>query len=292
MLISMAEILQDAKMRNYGVAAPNIFNKETIEATFQAANELNAPIILDYAGYHDLGIIAEISKYYEKKYPLVKAALNLDHGGPYEEIIMAIRSGFTSVMIDRSKLPYHENVEQVKEIVKIAHNVGVSVEAELGHVGMGYEYASTRDSGLTKPEEAVSFVKETEVDCIAVAIGTSHGTYSGKPCLEFDLLSELSNLITIPLVLHGGSGTGDENLKRAISCGIQKVNLFTDLSNGGLKMLRDYLDIDRSTIKHDRSTGEFGNKSANLAEAFVNGALGYKETLKHYIALFESCGKA
>lgn len=292
MLIAMAEILKDAKKRNYGVAAPNIFNKETIEAAYEAADELNAPIILDFAGLKDLGIISEISRFYERKYPHVSAALNLDHGGSYEEIIMAIRSGFTSVMIDRSMLPYNQNVEQVKEIVKIAKNADVSVEAELGHVGMGYEYESTRDSGLTKSEEAINYVKETGIDCLAVAVGTSHGTYSGVPHLEFELLEKLHHLVEIPLVLHGGSGTGDDNLKKAVKIGIQKVNLFTDLSNAGLKVLRNYLTLDRTKIEHDKESGEFGNKNANLVETFMKGTEGYKEALKHYMTLFESCGKA
>jgi fructose-bisphosphate aldolase class II len=219
------------------------------------------------------------------------AALNLDHGGSYEEIVAAIRAGFTSVMIDRSKLPYKQNVEEVKEIVKIAHHVGVSVEAELGHVGMGYEYESTRDSGLTKPEEAISYIEETGVDCLAVAVGTSHGTYSGEPHLEFELLEKLNSMIDIPLVLHGGSGTGDENLKKAVKIGIQKVNLFTDLSNAGLGVLKDYLMIDRTKMEHDRELGEFGNKNANLIETFLKGTEGYKQALKHYMTLFESNGK-
>ncbi len=105
--------------------------------------------------------------------------MNLDHGGPFEHLIRAIRAGFSSVMVDRSTLPYEQNVAESKEIVKIAHAVGVSVEAELGHVGQGVEYEQTRDAGLTHPEEAVSFVEETGVDCLAVAVGTSHGAYKG-----------------------------------------------------------------------------------------------------------------
>ena len=291
MILSMAEILNDAKKRKYGVAAPNVFSSITVKACFEAAEEMHAPIILDCAGMPFLEETAEIARFYERKYPNVYAALNLDHGGPYEEIVSAIRFGFSSVMIDRSMVPYEENVREVAEIVKIAHAVGVSVEAELGHVGQGFEYEETRNTGLTNPEEAVSFVKETGIDCLAVAVGTSHGVYKGKPHLEFDLLSELSEKIQIPLVLHGGSGTGDDNLAKAVCCGIQKVNLFTDLSNAGLKSLMKYLGIDWDQMQQDGTKGEFANMKANLCDAGLEAGKGYKELLCHYIELFGGVGK-
>ena len=138
-------------------------------------------------------------------------------------------------MVDRSTLSFEDNVAQVADVVRIAHAVGVSVEAELGHVGQGVEYEATRDAGLTHPEEAAEFVERTGVDCLAVAVGTSHGVYKGTPHLEFDLLSTLASDLEIPLVLHGGSGTGDENLRRAVKTGIQKVNLYTDLGEAGCR---------------------------------------------------------
>ena len=291
MILSMAEILNDAKKRKYGVAAPNVFSSITVKACFEAAEEMHAPIILDCAGMPFLEETAEIARFYERKYPNVYAALNLDHGGPYEEIVSAIRFGFSSVMIDRSMVPYEENVREVAEIVKIAHAVGVSVEAELGHVGQGFEYEETRNAGLTNPEEAVSFVKETGIDCLAVAVGTSHGVYKGKPHLEFDLLSELSEKIQIPLVLHGGSGTGDDNLAKAVCCGIQKVNLFTDLSNAGLKSLMKYLGVDWDQMQQDGTKGEFANMKANLCDAGLEAGKGYKELRCHYIELFGGVGK-
>ena len=176
MMIPMGELLAKAKKEGYGVAAPNVFNRETIEACFLAAKKLRAPIILDVAAVHGIYECADIARYYEKQYPEVPFALNLDHGGAYEDIVKAIHAGFSSVMIDRSTCAYEKNVEEVKEIVKIAHAVGTSVEAELGHVGQGAEYEETRDAGLTKLEEALKYVEETGVDCLAVAVGTSHGS--------------------------------------------------------------------------------------------------------------------
>lgn len=291
MIVSMAELLQDAKKGHYGVAAPNVFDSITVKACFEAADRLKAPVILDCAGLPFLEETACLARFYERKYPGVRAALNLDHGGAYEEIVSAIRFGFSSVMIDRSTRPYEENVREVKEIVKIAHALGVSVEAELGHVGQGFEYDETRDAGLTDPEEAVRYVEETGVDCLAVAVGTSHGAYKGTPHLEFDLLKELSGKIKAPLVLHGGSGTGDANLKKAVECGIQKVNLFTDLSNAGLKALLDYVGIDWDSRKQDGTIGEFANMKANLCDAGLEARKGYAELLSHYITLFGGAGR-
>ena len=174
----------------------------------------------------------------------------------------------------------------------IAHAVGVSVEAELGHVGQGFEYEQTRDCGLTRKEEAIDFVKQTNVDALAVSVGTSHGTYHGTPKLEFELLADLHQMVEVPLVLHGGSGTGDDNLKKAVQTGIQKVNLCTDLSNAGLETLKGYLQIDYDHMKKDGSLGEFGNKTANMFDLSNEMRIGYKEALKHYITLFGSVNKA
>lgn len=301
MLVSMRQMLDRAKAEKYAVAAPNTFNVETVEAAFQAASELKSPVIIDCAGVHGIELIAELTRFYDKRYPEVPVALNLDHGSTYEEAIRAIKAGFTSVMADRSTLPYEDNVAQVKEIVRAAHAVGVSVEAELGHVGMGFEYDKTRDGGLTDPDEAVRFVKETDIDCLAVAVGTSHGSYKGEPRIEFDRLAVMHRRIDIPLVLHGGSGTGDDNLRRAVETGIQKVNLFTDLSNRGIGFMRVYLtgerpdaDVEAAPVDGDGPAGEFDgdNRTVNLCDAFAEGAKGYKEALKHYMVLFGSAGKA
>ena len=144
MMIPMGELLAKAKKEGYGVAAPNVFNKETIEACFLAAKKLRAPIILDVAAVHGIYECADIARYYEKQYPEVPFALNLDHGGAYEDIVKAIHAGFSSVMIDRSTCAYEKNVEEVKEIVKIAHAVGTSTAMDISS-----KYGAYASLGLT-----------------------------------------------------------------------------------------------------------------------------------------------
>ncbi|MCF3944095.1 class II fructose-bisphosphate aldolase [Oceanobacillus alkalisoli] len=293
MLIPMKDLLDDAKKRRYGIAAPNVFNLESVEAAFQAARELNAPIILDCAPAHGIEEVSAIAHFFASKYRDVSAALNLDHGDTFEAAIRAIRSGFTSVMVDRSTLPYKDNVDQVTEITKIAHAVGVSVEAELGHVGVGLNYNETRDKGLTNPDQAADFVKKTNIDCLAVAVGTSHGNYKGEPYLEFDLIETIERNVNIPLVLHGGSGTGDINLQRAIALGIQKINLFTDLNKEGMEQLKSYVAKEVPDNIDGDNDDEFseGVMKLNIREASQESMKGYKTALKYYMKLFGSANK-
>jgi ketose-bisphosphate aldolase len=158
-------------------------------------------------------------------------SLMLDHGRSFEDCIRAIAYGFTDVMYDGSKLPMEENIETTRAVVRAAHAVGVGVEAELGHVGRGSEYADheTRRLGFTDPESVEHFVAETGVDFLAIAIGTAHGLYDGDPQLDFDLLREIRARVDIPLVLHGGSGVTEEQFRTAIANGISKINVATDL---------------------------------------------------------------
>ena len=174
----------------------------------------------------------------------------------------------TSVMVDRSMLPYEENVKEVSEIVKIAHAIGISVEAELGHVGSGAQYDIDGKTSLTIPEEAVRYVEETNVDALAVAIGTAHGPYNGVPEIRFDLLKEIAEKVNIPLVLHGGSGSGFDNIKKACSMGINKVNINTDLQKGAFDELRETIETNRKSFY------------------FVDISNGYKKVLRKYM---EAC---
>mgnify|MGYP002569498868 FL=1 len=241
MLITMKEMLDRASKENYGVAAPNVAHELDARAVLQAAEMMNAPIILDVADGATPDIIfygKYVTQLAEKA--AVPVAINLDHGSTYEEGVAAIAAGFTSIMVDRSTLPYEENVAQVRDLVKVAHALNVSVEAELGHVGQGASYAADRDAGLTKPEQAVQYIKDTGIDMLAVAIGTAHGEYVGTPHIDFDRLVEIKKATNgFPLVLHGGSGSGDENLKKACQLGINKVNIYTDLAKAAVRQINE-----------------------------------------------------
>lgn len=233
MLVTMKEILDIASKENYGVAAPNIYSELDARAYIEAAEEMNSPLIIDfiYGANPDIDFIGSMVKKLanDSKVPV---ALNLDHCSKKKYAIAAIRAGFTSVMIDRSSKPFEDNAREVKEIVDIAHEVNVSVEAELGHVGSASQYADDRDAALTSPEEAVKYIEATGVDCLAVAIGTAHGAYPKgfTPYLDFDRLVEIKKATNnFPLVLHGSSGTKIEDLRKVCQLGINKINICNDL---------------------------------------------------------------
>ena len=240
MLISMIELMKKAREEHYCVPAIAVENEHSVRAAIKAAEEKHSPLIMIslfkvnpdicYFGriVTDLAIRAG-----------VPVAMCQDHGGTYEEAVWAIRAGFTDVMVDRSTLPFEENIAQVSEIVRIAHAVGVGVEAELGHVGIATNYEVDGTSGFTVPAEAVEYVERTGVDALAVAIGTAHGVYKGVPKLQFELLQELRKKVPVPLVLHGGSGTGEENLKKACQMGICKLNISNDLKRGAISNLNE-----------------------------------------------------
>ncbi|MBR0138081.1 MAG: class II fructose-bisphosphate aldolase [Erysipelotrichaceae bacterium] len=267
MLVTMKEILDRAKEGNYAVPAPNVIYEPETRAILELAEELNSPVILDvFPGFSRT--IPELAR--ESSVPV---AVNLDHGGPFEDIIKAMVNGASSVMIDRSMLPFEGNVAQVSEIVRYAHAAGLSVEAELGHVGQGFQYEIDGKTALTDPEEAVEYVRQTGVDALAIAIGTAHGTYSGTPYIHFDLLEKINSEVDVPLVLHGGSGTGFENITKACKMGINKVNINTDLLNGAMAELKETVETGRkSTIYADISNG-------------------YKKVLRKYMEACGSIGK-
>lgn len=234
MLVSMKAILDDANENYYGVMAMNSINIEMVRAAIEAATEERSPIIIQMgpgqiAKHAHLDEILPVVKELAARAP-IPVALNLDHGAKLEDEVGAIQAGFTNVMIDASALPYEENVQKTKTIVSLAHPVGVSVEAELGHVGQAADGDGRTDDMYTSVEQAKDFVKRTGCDALAVAIGTAHGKYPKGfvPTLDFERLKELKQALKMPLVLHGGSGSGEENLKRAVEGGINKINVCTD----------------------------------------------------------------
>lgn len=234
MFVTMKSILDHANANNYAVMAMNCINMEMARGAIDAAQELNSPIIIQM-GPGQMSKHAHISELY----PLIKemadsvtvpVCLNMDHGSKFEDMAAMIKVGFTNVMFDGSSLPYEENISRTSLICTMAHSKGISVEAELGHVGQAVDADEEHEDFLTNPEQAKDFITRTGVDALAVAIGTAHGSYpKGKvPKLDFERLAELKSILKMPLVLHGGSGAGEENIRKAISCGINKINVCTD----------------------------------------------------------------
>lgn len=234
MLVTGKEILDKAHKENYAVGAFNINNMEILQAVMDAAEETQSPVIIQtsegaikYAGIDYLATMVHLAA----KKASVPVALHLDHGTTYETLISCIRNGWTSIMFDGSHFPLAENIEQTKEIVKICHACGVSVEAELGRLGGIEDNISVdeREARLTSPKEAVEFVEGTGVDYLAIAIGTAHGKYKGEPKLDFERLQTIKGLIDIPIVLHGASGVPEESIIKATKLGVNKINIDTDI---------------------------------------------------------------
>ena len=185
--------------------------------------------------------------------------------------------GVTSIMVDRSSLSYEDNIAQTKETVKMCRPLNISVEAELGHVGQSEDYSSDVSDHFTKPEEVKKFVEETGIDCLAVAIGTAHGRYHGTPHIDFDLLKQITDVVDIPLVLHGGSGSGDENILKSVKYGINKINVGCDFMNANTEAIKKHLaadpDINFWVMMHQVEKES-------------------QELVKHYIRLSGSEGKS
>lgn len=245
MFIPMGVLLRDAKQKRYAVPAPDFMNFKMAKLLIDAAGEKRSPLILAYGGFflknselNTFKEVAEFIRYIANKAD-IPVALNLDHSKTIEEVKEAIKSGFTSVMFDGSTLSYEENVEYTKAAVNMAKYYNVTVEAEIGHVGEGSDYIvhDNCTEMLTGEQDARRFVNDTGVHALAVAIGTAHGVYKGEPKLDFERLERIRKAVDIPLVLHGGSGTGKDNLIKAVACGIQKINVFTDFINSAKGVL-------------------------------------------------------
>jgi fructose-bisphosphate aldolase class II len=233
-LVSIAGELEKAKKGGYAIPLFDVFEMKGCEGVFEAIEGKRAPaIVAIYSGtFHEQSspaFAAFIRSMAERA--SVPVSLMLDHGTGFEQCIMAISLGFTDVMYDGSKLPLEENIATTRLVVRAAHAAGICVEAELGHVGWGSDYATfgSEKKGFTDPAAVERFVAETGVDFLAVAIGNAHGVYKGKPHLDMGLLKEIRKRVELPLALHGGSGLSEVQFKTAIQAGISKVNVATDL---------------------------------------------------------------
>lgn len=233
-IVSTREMLNKAQREGYAVPAFNIHNLETLQVVVETAAELKSPVILagtpstiNYAGGEFIVSMADAAA---DKYD-IPIAIHLDHYEEINEIEEYIKLGFRSAMIDASHKAYEDNIATVKEVVKFAHKYDTTVEAELGRLG-GQEddlIVDEKDTKYTNPKQAKEFVEKTGIDSLAVAIGTAHGLYKGVAKLDFDRLKEIRDMVDVPLVLHGASDIPDELVQKAISLGICKVNVATDL---------------------------------------------------------------
>ena len=243
MLMNMTEILEVANKYNFAVPAFNIGTGQILNGVMDTCEELNAPVILaihpnELAFQGESFIKMCIDRANKSHLPV---CIHLDHSG-WDPIVKAIRAGFTSVMIDASALPFEENVAITKKVCELAHPLGVSVEGELGTIGTtdGDTEGGTDSIIYTNPEDAVRFVEETGCDALAIAIGTAHGIYPEgmKPELKQDLLSEIKSKVSVPLVLHGGSGNADSEIAEAVKRGINKINISSDIKDALYQRLR------------------------------------------------------
>jgi len=282
-LVSMAQMLRDAQKGHYAVGAFNCNNMEIVQAIIQAAEAEKAPVIIQasqgaikYAGIEYIAALTCLAA--EKA--SVPVALHLDHGTSFGQVMSCVRNRFTSVMIDGSKLPLEENIALTKKVIEAVRPLGLTVEAELGKIG-GTEddiTVSEREALFTDPDEAKYFVEQTQVDALAIAIGTAHGQYKGVPKLDFERLQEIRNRVDVPLVLHGSSGVPDEAIQKAISLGVCKVNIDTNIREAFVAAARKVMEENPKEIDPRKMLGP-------AREAAT-------EIIREKIRIFGSSGKA
>ena len=250
-LVTTKSILKKAQEGKYAIGAFNVENMEMVMAVISAAEEMNAPVIMQttpstvkYASLDYFLANARVAASRAK----VPVVMHLDHGSSFELAAQAFRAGYTSIMIDGSHSSFEENIKISKAVVDMCKPAGIAVEAELGKVGGKEDDLDGGDGGFTDPQEAKEFVERTGVDSLAVAIGTAHGMYKGEPKLDLDRLSQIKEVVDIPLVLHGTSGVPDEVVTECVDRGICKVNYATDLRIAFTKGVKKVLDENPDTI--------------------------------------------
>lgn len=246
MLVTSLELLEDAKKNHYAIGAFNVENMEMVIAVLKAAEETKSPVIMQttpgtikYAGadFYFANVKAAAKR------ASVPVVCHLDHGNNFDIAVSAFHTGYTSIMIDGSKLPFEENILLTKSVVKVCHAGNIPVEAELGRVGGKEDGLDNTKSynPFTDPQEAAEFVERTGCNSLAVAVGTAHGIYKGVPQINFEVLSKIHELVNIPLVLHGTSGVPDEQVTECIKMGVCKVNYATDLRIAFTRGIKEYM---------------------------------------------------
>ncbi|SNX53572.1 class II fructose-1,6-bisphosphate aldolase [Thermoanaerobacterium sp. RBIITD] len=283
MLVTGIELLKKAHEEGYAVGAFNTSNLEITQAIVEAAEEMKSPAIiqvseggLKYAGIETISAIVRTLA----NRASVPIALHLDHGTDFNNVMKCLRNGWTSVMMDASKLPLEKNIEVTKNVVKIAHGMGVSVEAEIGKIGGTEDNVTVdeREAAMTDPDEAYKFATETGVDYLAISIGTAHGPYKGEPKLDFERLKKIKGMLNMPIVLHGASGVPEDAIRTAVSLGVNKINIDTDIRQGFAARLRELLQNDHEVYDPRKILGPCKDAM--------------KEVVKNKMRLFGSAGKA
>lgn len=303
MLCNMRPILDEARAGGYCVAAPNVIDDRSVRAAIHAAERANAPIILDISrssiDVETFQFLARVSADCARA-SRVPVAVNLDHGKDYVSCVQGLASDCSSIMADRSTLPFEENVAQVAELSKIAHALDKSIEAELGHVGTNVgaekEIASSRTmqteadvrAGYTQVEEAVRYVELTNIDALAVAVGTVHGAYPKGmvPKIDYERIHQLREAVTVPLVVHGGSGTAPEDMRKLGPAGITKINLMADMVSNGILYTKEFVE---SFGNYDALAHASTLKMKKFIDAFYQG---FEDKIVEYIELLGSGNRA
>ncbi|MDD3187385.1 MAG: class II fructose-1,6-bisphosphate aldolase [Bacilli bacterium] len=279
MLVNMRKMLNDALINHYCVPHFNINNLEWTRFILEAADSVHSPLIIGvsegavkYMGGYTVvsSIVKSLIKELDIKIPV---ALHLDHGSSYDSCKEAVKAGFSSVMIDASMHDFEDNIYITKKVVNYCKHYNISVEAEVGHVG-GTEDGKEKSILYTTTSEAVKFVNATGIDFLAPALGSVHGLYKGEPKLNFETMKEISESLNIPLVLHGGTGIDDEKIRKAISCGICKLNINTELQIVWSNAVRKFLDQDKSVYDPRKiiKSGEAALKEAVIAKIKLLGS--------------------
>ncbi len=245
MLVTSKELLLDAQKNMYAVGAFNTNNIEITQAIVKAAEAKKAPILIQisagamkYAGAEFLPMLVAKAATLAS----VPIAIHLDHGPSFESVMTCLRVGFTSIMRDASKLPYDENVAEVRKVVDACHAIGIPVEAEIGKIGGAEEHVvvSEREALMSDPDECARFVDDGGFDFLAVAIGNAHGFYKGDPKLDFNRLEAIRDRVSVPLVLHGASGIPDNQITMAVERGICKINIDTEIRNAFIRTMQKF----------------------------------------------------
>jgi len=275
MLVNSREMLNNAKKNKTVVYQFNINNLEWAKFILEKCNKLECPVILGvsegaikYMGGYN--IVSSLVKSMLIDLNIsIPVCLHLDHGSSLESCRKAIDAGFTSVMIDASKYDLNENILKTREVVLYAHPYNVTVEAEIGHVG-GIEDGVSADILLADYNECLLFVEKTGIDSLAPAIGTVHGIYNGKLNIDYDLIEKLNNGLNVPLVMHGGSGLDDNTLKHAISCGIQKINVNSDLQYAWHCEVKNFIANNPDVYDPRKVISSGKDAIGNLIESKIN----------------------